>query len=100
MGVDLGDELVALRADQVHQSGRVATPDLASAGDPVGGRQEQPGQQADERHTDAPAAVSTRKSGTPELCHPPLPRRILDLWPTYVNLVVDSRFIVAPMAPS
>src|SRR3954447_10780336 len=110
MGVDLGDELVALRAepvhrllglpDQVHQSGRVAAPDLVAAGDPVCGRQEQSGQQADERYTDAPARGSAPKLGMIGLRHRPLPRRILDLWPTYVNLVGDSRFIVAPMAPS
>src|SRR4051812_37197846 len=110
MGVDLGDEPAALRAepvhrllglsDQVHQSGRVAAPDLVSAGDPVCGRQEHPGQQADERYTQPPAGGSARKLGMLGLRHTPLPRRILDLWPTYVNLVGDSRFIVAPMAPS
>src|SRR4051794_14295515 len=99
MGVDLADKLVALRAeavhrllglpDQIYQSRRVAAPDLAAAGNPVRGRQEQPGQQADQRYTQAPAGGATRSLGMLGLCHSPLPHRILDLWPTYVNLVGD-----------
>ena len=52
--VDLGDEGVALRAEPVHrllsvadevdQTGCVAAPDLVSARDAVGGRQQQPSQ--------------------------------------------------------
>ena len=107
MGVDLGDELVALRAepvhrllglpDQVDQPGRVAAPDLAAAGDPVRGRQQQPGQQADQRHAEAPAAGPRARLGTPELSIRSLSRRdSRSVRPTYVRLVVDSRYIVAP----
>ena len=94
MGVDLGDELVALRAepvhrllglpDQVHQPGRVAAPDLASAGDAVGGRQQQPGQQADQRHAEAPGG---RASTEPAIGYSPVAFSVLR--PTYVNLVGD-----------
>ena len=87
VGVDLGDEGVALCgepvhrllgfADEVDQPGCVAAPDLVAARDAVSGRQKQSGQQANQGHAEAPGGGPTRKLGTGGLCHrlPPVASR-------------------------
>ena len=59
LGAEPVDGLLGL-PDQVDEPGRVAAPDLGAAGDAVGGRQQQPGAQADQRHAEAPRRTGMR----------------------------------------
>ena len=78
-GVDLARQRIALTTEPVHrslgvvhqvdQAGGIAAPDLTAAGDPMGGGEQQPGQQADHRDPDPPrGSPGTRGRGCFRCC--------------------------------